>query len=148
MGLFNLFRNDQQDQKLCKLRDLIALAYADGEFTKDKRFIVFSILKEEGIDIEELPKVYGNAASIRDAYPTKEEDRARYMVQMVSLMTADGECSEKEIKFCEVIAKKLGFSAEYVSKVVAKFSADMMKVNENRAMQIVMSYIANGGEMK
>lgn len=142
-----MFRNEQQEQKLCKLRDLIVLAYADGKFTEDEKLYVCFILSKEGIDINDLPKVLNDTSSVRDAYPNTEEDRVKYITQMVMLMIADGECSEREINFCEFIAMKLGFNSEFIYELVASLSLEMMKDDEEKAMQVVLSYIANGGNI-
>ena len=37
MNIKDLFKSVSQKQKMCKLRDLIVLAYADGYFTDDER---------------------------------------------------------------------------------------------------------------
>lgn len=145
MNLTDYFKNVPKGQKACKLRDLIVLAYADRHFTDDERAFVATIMRDEGLDATLIPTIYKSPESIPDFYPTTKEGKEMYLYDMVLLMITDGECSEREIKYCEVIAWKMGLDDEAVSRTLGKIVVRFP--DENQQISLILDYLANGGKM-
>jgi uncharacterized membrane protein YebE (DUF533 family) len=140
MGIFD---DNKKNENACKLHDLICMAMADNEFSDIEKKYIVSIMIEEGIDEETLDKVMYSPISIKDSYPNTREDKIKYFVQLVGLMISDGECSEREIKFLNIIALKLGFNDNFIT---ASLILSLVGLEESKRNDILLSYIANGGK--
>ena len=143
MGLFDLFRNKQNDEELCLMRDLIAMSAADGELAPAEALLLKKIADSEGIDFEKHIKKLDNPSVIRDAYPKTTAKKLEYLLKVVSLMVADGECTTDEINFSNLIAARMGLSERAVAAAVAFIVKSMKDVETGH--DIVLSYVANGG---
>jgi len=107
-----------------KFRALIRLALADKQFEEsEKKYIqvlakcmkvsnadLNQLLKEERSNEEYAPKI-GNLTL---------ESKVKFLAILVRLMKIDGEVYLSEIKFCEEMAKNLGFKPQIVSYLTEK----------------------------
>lgn len=143
MGLFDLFRQNQNDEELCLIRDLVLMSVADGECIADEKILMVKIIADLGVDLEKYQSKLSNLHSIKDAYPVTREKKLQHLLKIVSIMLADGECTKEEIQLCNLIASKMGLGEKEVGATVAFFVSNMTDMDKN--MDIVLSYIANGG---
>jgi hypothetical protein len=150
MGLFDFLNDEKREQQLCKLRDFLALAYADKEFSKEEEnFIIKIFLGIEKVNKNDFLSMAVDATepnSVKDAYPKTTQGKIEYLSQMVALMMVDGECSRREIQYCNVMAIKMGFDSKAVSSLVALFLSQMD--DEQKKINLFLSYATNGGEIE
>lgn len=143
MRLVDLFKQRQDDEELCLVRDLVLMYAADGKLADEEMELMAQIAYDSGIDLEKYKNKIKDLHSIKDAYPVTREKRLQHLLKVVSMMLADGECAKEEIKLCNLIASKMGFGEKEVGATVAFFVSNLTDMDKN--MDIVLSYIANGG---
>ena len=138
-------KNIQEKQRL--YADLLQMAFADGELSEDENQLITAICSTVGSDVfytkldgelyrdditmedllmgsslsndvatswlQKLPKEWENAP-----YPKSEEKRYRYLLLIISMMIADGESTEEEIRVLHQIANRMGFDHTHVYQCI------------------------------
>lgn len=114
----------KEKRKICKIRDLVVLAYAgDGIITEEELYIKV-IVDSENINPDYINKVMQDPFAIEDSYPTSHEEKLQYLVQLVHLMMIDNDCPMREIQYCEVISNKLGLHRDTIELCVKMLSIE------------------------
>lgn len=140
MGLFDFIRNQQNDEELCKIRDMIIMSFSDGNVSEDEKAAVVGILAAQGIDIRDYARQLDDIESIRDAYPQTHQKKLDFLLSVVGVMIADGECETDEIIFCNYVAERLGLTEKDIIKVLAIIG---LKQDTDEARWYSISYMAN-----
>lgn len=140
MGLFDFIRNQQNDEELCKIRDMIIMSFSDGNVSEDEKAAVVGILAAQGIDIRDYARQLDDIESIRDAYPQTHQERLDYLLSVVGVMIADGECEKEEILFCNHIARQLGLTEKDILKILLIMGMKKEGLDKN---YFIISYMAN-----
>lgn len=136
-----------------QLNHLIALALIDNNFsTKEKNMIVSlakankipeleildlmdkSLKKRKQSDIE-LPKM-----SVPDM---TNEEKFEYLYNIVQLMKVDSEVFLSEIRFCEDLAVKLGYSRKVISVLSQKIFSDPAITSDREKLQQEVAKYSN-----
>lgn len=138
---FKTSKHDEDEIK-CRIRDLITLAAIDGQITDKETAFIFSLLRKEGINVENYPT---DISSVHDAYPSDNDKKIKHITQMTALMMIDGECAEEEIKYCKAIAAKMGLEEQTVGKLVTALATQKQILNADTCQSALLSFFANGG---
>ena len=108
MGLFDLFRSQEKREKLSHLKSIMAMAMADGRISKEEEFLIASIMKREGLSIDDVKKCLNSNI----VCPADVETRCKYLADMIALMVADGKIDDNELMFFNVTARALNLEKE------------------------------------
>ena len=105
-----LFENTKTKNLKSHLANLVAIANSDGDFSVAEKRLIFDIGVKNGLSIDEVKKIIkSDAKSIEFKAPDNDNERFDEVYDLVSMMQADGVCSEDEMSNCIEIAEKLGF---------------------------------------
>ena len=124
MGIVDWFTNDLSTEERALTRDLLSVAIADREFSEEEQKTILEICETEGISVVEMMD------SIRDKeFGAKlilsTDDKKRYLLHLIKMMSADGRFPSIELHMIEVVAKKL----EVNSMQLLSFVLD--EINDN-----------------
>ena len=108
MGLFDLFRSKSKSEKLGHLKSIMAMAMADGQISKEEEYLIASIMKREGLSIDDVKKCLDSNI----VYPTDVETRCKYLADMLALMIADGKIDDNELIYFKITARALDLEKE------------------------------------
>lgn len=108
MVFWEFLMSRKRKGRLCLLRDLVLLAYADGGLCAEEVEFISRFCRAEGLDLQLIDVLSQMPRKVRDVYPREREDGLRYMGMLVQLALVDGPCCEKEMEYCRVVAGKLG----------------------------------------
>ncbi len=145
--LQNIRKEKDIKEKQRLYADLLQMAFADGELSEDENKLISAIcstvgsdvfytqlgneLHQDDITMEEL--LMGSANGFKSAtswlqklpkewentpYPKSEEKRYRYLLLIISMMIADGESTEEEIRVLHQIANRMGFDHTQVYQCI------------------------------
>lgn len=117
------------------LKNLIAIACADGVIDNKEMDLLESAALEAGIPSKELQNLLKDCSAYVPEIPDNREEREHHLIKMINMATADGDFSQKEFELCNMIAEKLeyqGFShalrksmnKHYLKNLVALACAD------------------------
>jgi len=107
-----------------KLSVLIQLAHIDGDFAGEEKDLIYMIAKANGISKDEVHDLIDNPEPIPPLSTLSDEDKFEYLYHLVQLMKIDSQVYLSEIKFCEELAEKLGFSKNVIADLSAKIYSD------------------------
>lgn len=95
---------------IVKFRALVGIAQADGEFDSSEKEFIRHLASLEGLSLselkEQLQKADKTGSLVRDL---SFDEKLDVLIYTVKLMKIDGKVLLSEIKFCEKVAKMLGF---------------------------------------
>ena len=145
--LQNIRKEKDIKEKQRLYADLLQMAFADGELSEDENKLINAICSTVGSDVfytqlgnelhqdditmeellmcsangiesatswlQKLPKEWENVP-----YPKSEEKRYRYLLLIISMMIADGESTEEEIRVLHQIANRMGFDHTHVYQCI------------------------------
>lgn len=95
---------------IVKFRAMVGIAQADGVFDSSEKEFIRHLAQLEGLTMSELKEELKSADKtgmlIKDL---NFDDKIDVLIYTVKLMKIDGKVLLSEIKFCEKVAKMLGF---------------------------------------
>lgn len=106
MGIVDWFTNDLSSEERTLTRDLLSVAIADHEFSKEEQKTILEICEMEGISsVEMMDSIREKSAGEKKLRSTDE--KKRYLLHLIRIMSADGKFPSIELHIIEVVAKKL-----------------------------------------
>lgn len=125
MKLLELFDSRDKKKRLSHIRNLIALACADGSLDKNEIDLIFKIGVKAGLTPDELKRIFERPESIAFYPPDSYRERIEQLYDMVLVMMVDGEFHENEIALCKLTALKLGFRHQIID-IIVKDTVEMI----------------------
>ncbi len=105
-----LFETKKTKNLKSHLANLVAIANSDGNFSVAEKRLIFDIGVKNGLSINDVKKIIkSDSKSIEFKVPDNDSERFDELYDLVSMMLADGSCSEDEMSNCIELAEKLGF---------------------------------------
>lgn len=130
-----IFETKKEKAKKGHIKNLIALAKADGQIqTSEEEFILKAALKN-GFKQEELAELYEEAKIAEFKPSINDSERFDQIFDLVQLMMTDGNIDDSEMDFCIDIAQKLGFRKAIVGVLVRKISMGLTSGLEKDAIK-------------
>lgn len=119
MEILNLFRRRIKDPELCRLRDLLTVAYASGEMTAKERSTILEIAAKHNISSSKFYQMIKiSPDSVQDAYPITQKEKDEYMLELVYLMEVNGRHTMRAVNYVEYIANKIGYTPQDVHEII------------------------------
>lgn len=118
MKFLELFDSRDKKKRLSHIRNLVALACADGSLDKNEMDLIFKIGVRAGLSPDELHRIFQRPDSIAFYPPDSFRERIEQLYDMVMVMMVDGDLHGNEIALCKLIAIKLGFKHQIIDKMV------------------------------
>ena len=125
MSFFDLFKSRESREKLSHLKNLVAVAYADGKIEQTEMAALAAIMAREGLTPEDFERCVKNPKSIQFLPPESFEDCVDYLEDMVALMMCDGDIDDRELAICKATAIALGFKHEIIDALILKIIDDL-----------------------
>ncbi|MEM1405807.1 MAG: hypothetical protein AAGG59_03450 [Bacteroidota bacterium] len=111
------------------LKNLIALASADGHVDEKELEVIKDAAKSAGFTDEKLQDWLKKGSEFVHVIPEREEDRETQLIQMLSLAIADGEFSADEYALCKTVAERLGFTKQELDMIIKLSFRGEMKID-------------------
>ena len=128
MGIVDWFTNDLSTEERTLTRDLLSVAIADHEFSEEEQKMILEICEMEGISsVEMMDSIREKSAGEKKLRSTDE--KKRYLLHLIKMMSADGRFPSIELHMIEVVAKKL----EVNPMQLLSFVLD--EINDNRIIK-------------
>lgn len=118
MELLELFTGRKKKLARGHLKNLIEVAYSDGEFDTVEVDYLLSLAGRFNISEAELKSIKDNPESVDYEPPTRDQQRFEHLYQLVNMMMIDGVIHEKEVEICKKYAQRLNLRPEFVDDMV------------------------------
>ena len=120
MNAIELKNRGDRKKMISHVRNLVALAYADGKFSDEERQYVANVAIEVGMTSDEMKQIINNPESIRFIIPENDIEKIEQLYDLILLMMIDGNLNENEMIFCRAMAIKMKIPYQVVDEMVAK----------------------------
>lgn len=115
MSIINRFLSAVTEPEFKLARDLTAMAIADGEVTPEEKEAISTICHLEGIDESKLMEsLRGGYETVNDEMPNSQQERERYLENLIKLIGADGYAAPQEVFLFQIVASKMELNNMYV----------------------------------
>lgn len=129
MSFIDLFKSREEREKLSHLKNLVAVAVADGKLEESELAALAVVMEGRGINPEYLERCIKNPKGIDFVKPKSHEKKIEYLKDMVCLMMCDGEIDEKEIAICKFTATALGFDDIVIDALLLDIISEIKRMN-------------------
>lgn len=115
--MFDIFKKD--DPLLSShVKNLLEVALSDGKYDAKEEKLLKSILKRSGRGGLYIAKVKSRMDEIEFVMPGTDNERFDQIYDLITMMMADGDIDENELRVCNKYAVKLGFDLKLVEELV------------------------------
>lgn len=139
MGIVDWFTNDLSSEERTLTRDLLSVAIADHEFSKEEQKTILEICEMEGISsVEMMDSIREKSAGEKKLRSTDE--KKRYLLHLIRMMSADGKIPSIELHIIEVVAKKLEVNPmQLLSFVIDEINDN--HISKDEGLVIINSFV-------
>ncbi|MBP3790352.1 MAG: TerB family tellurite resistance protein [Prevotella sp.] len=130
MSFIDLFKSRESREKLSHLKNLVAVAFADGKLEDNEMAALATVMARDGLTPSDLERCIKKPQGIKFLPPETPGQRVVYLKDMVLLMMCDGNIDDKELALCKATAIALGFKHEVIDTMIMDIIADI-KRNHN-----------------
>lgn len=127
MSFIDLFKSRESREKLSHLKNLVAVAAADGKLENNEMAALATVMARDGLTPSDLERCIKNPKGIKFLPPESPEQRAVYLKDMVMLMMCDGDIDKRELALCKATAIALGFRHEVIDAMILDIIEDIKK---------------------
>ena len=127
MSFIDLFKSRESKEKLSHLKNLVAVAAADGKLAENEMAALATVMARDGLTPADLERCIKNPQGISFIPPQTNAQRVIYLKDMVLLMMCDGNIDEREFALCKATAIALGFKHEIIDAMILDIIADLKK---------------------
>ncbi len=120
MSAIELRNRGDRKKMMSHVRNLVALAYADGKFSDEEKQYVANVATEVGMTADEMKLIINDPEGIRFEMPSNDIEKLEQLYDLILLMMIDGELNENEMIFCRAMAIKMKIPYQIVDELVAK----------------------------
>ena len=120
MSTIELRNRGDRKKMMSHVRNLVALAYADGKFSDEEKQYVANVATEVGMTADEMKLIINDPEGIRFEMPSNDIEKLEQIYDLILLMMIDGELNENEMIFCRAMAIKMKIPYQIVDELVAK----------------------------
>src|SRR5688572_22039351 len=120
--MFSLFGLKKDKLNKGNLKNLIALAKADGVIADSELKMLYSVGKRLGMKEDDINSAIQDSSKMEYKIPNNDSERFDHLYELVEMMLIDGAIEENEIDFCIEVSENLGFKKSVVGVLVRKVS--------------------------
>ncbi len=111
--------------QLNQIKLLVSLARVDGEIVERERSYILNIGHANEIKPSEILPLFTSSQEEIIPLGLTDDEKFKYIFSLVQLMKIDGRLYREEIKYCSVVAAKLGYNEQVVFDLMLQVSAEM-----------------------
>lgn len=115
------FEHQYLSYKKNHLKNLLALANADGNIHKKELELLFKIGKKYGLKDWQIQNLVDSKETFELNIPDNFHDRMNLLYDLMLMVYADGKVEKREIEFCEDVAKRFKMQKTIVTWLLDKF---------------------------
>jgi hypothetical protein len=133
--MFSLFGLKKEKLNKGNIKNLIALAKADGVIADSELKYLYAVGKKLGMKEEDVNSAIQDSSKIEYKMPANDSERFDHLYELIELMLVDGAIEENEIDFCIEVSQNLGFKKSIVGVLVRKVSMGLQNGMDKDAIK-------------
>jgi uncharacterized tellurite resistance protein B-like protein len=112
--MIGFFENQYLSYKKDHIKNLMALAKADGHVHEKEKNVILKIGKRYGLKDWQVKAIMESDEKFKINVPNNHYDKMNVLYDLMLIVFADGVIENKEIEFCENVAKQFNFKKSIV----------------------------------
>ena len=143
--MIGFFEHQYVNYKKQHLKNLVALAYVDGELHPSERSLLYTIGEKYGLKGWQIAKIIENQAPMELDMPENPNDRLDQIYDLVRMMLADNVLAKSEMALCQHVTVSFGFKKELVKTILLLIGRGKLSLPEWDLFkkQAIANYQAN-----
>lgn len=139
------FEHEYLTYKKKHLKNLVALAYIDGELHPNERSLLYTVGEKYGLKGWQIARIIENPASLTLDMPDDPGQRLDQIYDLVRMMLADNVLEKSEMALCEHVTINYGFKRELIKTILLLIGKGKLSLPEWSLFkkQAVANYIAD-----
>ncbi len=118
--MIGFFEHQYLSYKKNHIKNLLALAMADGVMHEKEEKMLFKIGKRYGLKDRQIKMLVDSDEKFQINVPDNHQDKMNVLYDLMLMVYADGVVQKSEIAFCEDMVKKFGMKKEVVKWLLSK----------------------------
>jgi len=111
-------KKDMRTIKKEHFQNLVAVAYADGDFSEKEVAFLAEKAVDFGLENSIVEQIMSRAAELEFEVPLNDFEREDQLSDTVFISMVDGKVADKEYSLCLKIAEKLDFTKKELDQVI------------------------------
>lgn len=128
--MIGFFEHQYLSFKKNHLRNLIALAKADGTLHTDEEKMIYKLGEKYGLKDRQVASLLRSNKELELRIPESDEEKMDQLYDIVMMIYADGVVEDSEVEFCEDIVEKFSFNKEIVNWLINLFDQGNIPTTE------------------
>ncbi|MBS1556629.1 MAG: TerB family tellurite resistance protein [Bacteroidota bacterium] len=112
--MIGFFENQYLSYKKDHIKNLMALAKADGHVHEKEKNVILKIGKRYGLKDWQVKAIMESDEKFKINVPNNHYDKMNVLYDLMLIVFADGVIEKKEIEFCENVATQFNFKKSIV----------------------------------
>lgn len=127
MGLQELFESYDKRKRKSHLKNLLAVAKADGKFKNIEFEYVLQLASKYYMTKKEVERVLDAPEAIKFVPPKTINESFDQLYDLVTVMLVDGEIDDREMTLCKTFALRLGFNPKIIDEMIPFIIGNVLK---------------------
>jgi uncharacterized tellurite resistance protein B-like protein len=118
MNIFSFFSSKPSEAAQSHIKNLVALANADGKFSDEELALIKSVAKKNHVSLTCVNEIVKNLDTVEFEVPSDRTIKFNQLYDLIKMVLADKVADEVEMRYCRNIALKFGYKKQYVQDLV------------------------------
>jgi uncharacterized membrane protein YebE (DUF533 family) len=119
--MIGFFEHQYLSYKKNHIKNLLALAKADGHMHPKEEVLLYKIAKRYGLKDRQVKELVDTNEKYEVIVPDNHNDKMNLLYDLVLMVYADDVIDKHEIEFCEEAVKNFGMKKELVNWLLEEF---------------------------
>lgn len=119
--MIGFFEHQYFKYKKAHIKNLLALAKADGHMHEKEIELLFKIGKRYGLKTRQIQELIDSAEKFDVVVPDNHNDKMNLLYDLILMVYADDVVKKDEIEFCRDVTRQFGMKQELVEWLLAEF---------------------------
>jgi uncharacterized membrane protein YebE (DUF533 family) len=119
--MIGFFEHQYLSYKKNHIKNLLALAKADGEMHPKEEALLYKIAKRYGLKDRQVRQLLEADEKFKMNVPDNHNDKMNLLYDLILMVYADDVVDQHEIEFCEEAVELFGMKKELVSWLLEEF---------------------------
>ena len=119
--MIGFFEHQYLSYKKNHIRNLLALAKADGNVHPKEEALLYKIGKKYGLKERQVKELVASNERFKINVPDNHNDKMNLLYDLVLMVYADDVVDKHEIEFCEAAVHQFGMKKELVKYLLKEF---------------------------
>lgn len=111
-----LFESGEQARQKGHFRNLVMLARIDGTISREENMLLNRVAQRLSLTNEQVKEIQNNPQDYPMIPPATREERYERFIQLIQLLTVDGQSDKEEEGYVKQLGIQLGFTPDRIEE--------------------------------